>query len=105
MAWRASRRYQNQRVNNEEQKSWTLIRASSLSKSKLTLLDRNLHLCHKLRLIATSLIFKVQFAIGATDVIAIGLNPFQNHIVRLLQAAKTAIMDHRSHRLHSREFH
>src|SRR5258707_14696941 len=72
--------------------------------SKLLLLDRDLNLCHKLCLIATTLIFKAEFPIGAADVIAIAFNPCEKSVVGLLYGAETAVMDHRGHRLHGREF-
>src|SRR6266550_1845732 len=64
-----------------------------LWRSKLRLHDRDLDLCHKLCLIATTLIFKAEFPIGAADVIAIAFNPFEKSVVDLLYGAETAMMD------------
>src|SRR5579859_1531229 len=70
--------------------------------SPLSLFDGELYFGHVLGLVAAALIFKVEFACGAADAIAVAFNPAQDRVVRLLQAAETAMMDDRGHRLNGR---
>lgn len=70
----------------------------------LAFLDRELDLSDELRFVASWLVFQVEFAIGAADSVAVGLNPLEDRAVCFLHHAETTVMDHRCHRLDGREF-
>ena len=60
----------------------------------LGLNDRELKLGHELSFIAARFIHKAKFAIGATDLITVGFNPFENNVICLLHSAEATVVNH-----------